>query len=40
MESALIWNTITNSLPGDNPQHKPLSYDSSEFGTSIAKRDS
>ena len=33
LESTLIWNTITNSLPGNELAHKPLSYDSSEFGT-------
>ena len=38
LESSLIWNTITESLPGNYIQHKPLSYDSSEFGIISQKR--
>jgi hypothetical protein len=32
LESSLIWDTITNILPGDYIPNKKLSYDSSEFG--------
>jgi hypothetical protein len=32
LESVLIWNTITDILPGDSIPNKKLSFDSSEFG--------
>ena len=38
LESSLIWNTITESLPGNDLPNKPLSYDSSEFGIISQKR--
>jgi hypothetical protein len=33
LESTLIWNTLTNVLPGDVIPNRRLSYESSEFGT-------
>ena len=33
LESSLIWNYITEILPGEEIPHKQLSYESSEFGT-------
>jgi hypothetical protein len=32
LESNLIWNTITDLLPGDSIPNKKLSYESTEFG--------
>jgi len=32
LESTLIWNTLTDVLPGDAIPNKKLSYESSEFG--------
>ena len=32
LESGLIWNTIKNTLQGNDIQNKPQSYDSTEFG--------
>jgi hypothetical protein len=33
LESSLIWNTLTDILPGEFSPNKKLSYDSSDFGT-------
>ncbi len=32
LESALIWNTLKDILPGQEIANKPLSYDSAEYG--------
>jgi hypothetical protein len=37
LESSVIWNTITDSLAGEFIQNKPLSYESSDFGTMSQK---
>jgi hypothetical protein len=33
LESSVIWNTLTDILPGEFSPNKKLSYDSSDFGT-------
>jgi hypothetical protein len=33
LPSSLIWDNIINQLPGSNISNRPLSYESSEFGT-------
>jgi hypothetical protein len=33
LESSLIWNTLTDVLPGEFSPNRKLSYDSSDFGT-------
>ena len=38
LESSMIWNTLTDFLPGEFNPHKKLSYDSSDFGL-ISRRE-